>query len=47
MKTYREVLDFGKKAGFGKAKGIENPRLDAWLLLEFVLQHLQSLVLCP
>lgn len=34
MKTYREVLDFGKKE-LREGK-VENSDLDAWLLLEFV-----------
>ena len=36
MKTYRELLEFGK--GRLQEQEIENPQLDAWLLMEYVFQ---------
>ena len=36
MKNYRELLEFGKSRL--EEQGIENPRLDAWLLMEYVFQ---------
>ncbi len=36
MKNYRELLEFGKSRL--EEQGIENPRLDAWFLMEYVFQ---------
>ena len=36
MKNYRELLEFGK--GRLQEQEIENPQLDAWLLMEYVFQ---------